>query len=33
LSSQTPVPFQGVDKAGTPDHTCMLTHTETPHTY
>jgi hypothetical protein len=27
LSSQTPVPIQGVDQAGTPDHTCVLTHT------
>jgi hypothetical protein len=33
LSSQTPVPIQGVHQAGTPDHTFVLPHTATPHTY
>jgi len=33
LSSQTRVPIQGVDQGGTPDHTCVLVHTATPHNY
>jgi hypothetical protein len=33
LSLETPVPIQGIDQAGTPDHTCVLPHTATPHSY